>query len=67
MWALHVAEIIDKVKSVQHPPFRPHLTFKEVDPKEMVELMEICWKEDPAHRPSFEIIKEILRKMTKGK
>jgi hypothetical protein len=52
---------------VEYPPFRPRVTVEEAGSSEMLELMMSCWDEEPSLRPSFDAIKELLKKTTRGK
>ena len=60
-------EIIDRVRTIEYPPFRPRVTTEEAGSSGMLELMMSCWDEEPTIRPSFEVIKETLKKLVKGK
>ncbi|RWS29140.1 atrial natriuretic peptide receptor 1-like protein [Leptotrombidium deliense] len=58
-------EILDKLKIGTVPPFRPEVASDEC-PVEMLDLMKVCWAENPNERPDFPWIKARLRKITKG-
>lgn len=60
-------EVIDRVKNPEYPPFRPRVTVEEAGSSEMLELMMSCWDEEPTIRPSFDMIRDMLKKLTKGK
>lgn len=57
-------EIIERVKSGEHPSFRPsanvgcHL-------EELGQLMQHCWAEDVLERPDFNQIKVQIRKFNR--
>lgn len=40
---------------------------EEAGSSDMLELMMSCWDEEPSIRPTFEIIKESLKRITRGK
>jgi hypothetical protein len=67
MLLLVCAEVVEKVRNVEYPPFRPRVTVEEAGSTEMLELMMSCWDEEPSLRPSFDTIKELLKKTTRGK
>ncbi|XP_061462231.1 atrial natriuretic peptide receptor 1 [Rhineura floridana] len=58
-------EIVERVKSGEHPPFRPSVNLPS-NLEEVVHLMQRCWAEDPQERPDFHHIKGMLRKFDKG-
>ncbi|XP_063002092.1 atrial natriuretic peptide receptor 1 isoform X2 [Elgaria multicarinata webbii] len=58
-------EIIERVKSAEHPPFRPSVNLPS-SLEEVVLLMQRCWAEDPQERPDFQHIKGMLRKFNRG-
>ena len=62
---LNPEEILDRLKMGVIPPFRPEVAPDEAPP-EMIDLMHLCWAEEPNIRPDFSIIKPRLRKITKG-
>jgi hypothetical protein len=43
------------------------VTVEEAGSSEMLELMMSCWDEEPTIRPSFDMIRDMLKKLTKGK
>ena len=57
-------EILFRVKLGSNPPFRPDVTPEDC-PKELLSLMKLCWNESPALRPSFSIVKQLMKKYTK--
>lgn len=58
-------EILDRLKMGCVPPFRPEVSPDEA-PAELIDLMQLCWAEDPSVRPDFATIKPRLRRITKG-
>lgn len=68
---MHVhAEIIEKVKQANDPPFRPtkpkDFQLGE-DDEQYIELMKECWHENPHERLNFERIIKVVRKINSGK
>ncbi|XP_077501085.1 atrial natriuretic peptide receptor 1-like [Amblyomma americanum] len=57
-------EILFRVKLGSRPPFRPDVTPADC-PRELLSLMKLCWNESPALRPSFAILKQLMRKYTR--
>jgi len=57
------ADIVNRVKKTEHPPFRPTvLAYKEqLFAPEYYQLMEQCWSEKPSQRPDFAKILNTLR------
>ncbi|XP_054277953.1 atrial natriuretic peptide receptor 1-like [Macrosteles quadrilineatus] len=62
---LTVQEILQQVESFATPPFRPDISNRDC-PDDLLELMERCWADNPDERPTFEIIRGIIRKIMKG-
>ena len=63
---LSVAEIVEKVRVKENPPYRP--VVQDGDAEEaFLDLMRVCWEEIPAFRPNFPIINDSLKKMNKGR
>ncbi|RWS14281.1 atrial natriuretic peptide receptor 1-like protein [Dinothrombium tinctorium] len=58
-------EILDKLRIGTVPPFRPEIASDEC-PFDLLDLMKVCWAENPNERPDFPWIKSRLRKVTKG-
>ncbi|OQR67577.1 atrial natriuretic peptide receptor 1-like, partial [Tropilaelaps mercedesae] len=58
-------EILFRVKLGSNPPFRPDVTPDDC-PRELLSLMKLCWNESPSLRPSFAIIKQLMKKYTKS-
>ena len=66
---LRFAEVLNKVRAIQTPPFRPQIpegdsTKNHLD---VVTLMKDCWTEKPELRPTFDDVKKRLRQINKGK
>ncbi|XP_046661172.1 atrial natriuretic peptide receptor 1 isoform X2 [Homalodisca vitripennis] len=62
---LSIQEILHRVESYATPPFRPDLSDRDC-PDDLMGLMERCWADNPDERPSFEIVRGIIRKIMKG-
>lgn len=58
------AEIIARVAARENPPFRPVVGTRDC-PEELAELMERCWSDNPEDRPTFEMIRSIIRNIRK--
>ncbi|KAH9493958.1 Nitrogen permease regulator 2 [Dermatophagoides farinae] len=58
-------EILDRVRMGTVPPFRPEVAPDEAS-KELLTLMQECWDEHPNNRPDFIVIKQKLRRITRG-
>ncbi|XP_064471809.1 atrial natriuretic peptide receptor 1-like [Ornithodoros turicata] len=57
-------EIVEQVVSCTKPLFRP--VFDEIDCPDTVKgLIRKCWSEDPAERPDFQALKQLIRKFNK--
>ena len=64
---LGYTECIIRVERGETPPYRPVLPSVEGDTNpEVVALMEACWQETPADRPSVGAISKRLRTLNKG-
>ncbi|XP_067144497.1 atrial natriuretic peptide receptor 1-like isoform X1 [Centruroides vittatus] len=61
---LQPQEVLECIKSVSDPPFRPNVSPDEC-PSELLELLHQCWEEDPTDRPTFSVIKQQTKKLTK--
>jgi hypothetical protein len=60
--------IIDKLRAVQSPPYRPAQTSETNDLHPVLQtLMQQCWAEQPSDRPSFDEINKVIRGINKGK
>ena len=58
-------QILDRLKMGTIPAFRPEVAPDEAPP-ELIDLMQLCWAEDPNIRPEFSVIKPRLKRITKG-
>lgn len=58
-------EVLDRLKMGCIPPFRPAVSPDEAPP-ELIDLMQLCWAEDPNVRPDFASIRPRLKHITKG-
>jgi atrial natriuretic peptide receptor A len=58
------AEIIARVAARENPPFRPVVGTRDC-PEELTDLMERCWLDNPEERPTFEMIRSIIRNIRK--
>lgn len=54
------------VSRALYPPFRPKVAPDSAE-EAVLELMQLCWDETPAHRPSFHVIIATLKRLNKGK
>lgn len=57
-------DILHHVEARENPPFRPDVSGRDC-PDDLLELMERCWADIPDERPSFEIIRGIIRRIMK--
>ena len=52
---MYGADVVGRVRNGETPPFRPRVpagsSVEAVDSR-LVDLMQQCWLEDPAHRPT---------------
>nr|XP_022906525.1 atrial natriuretic peptide receptor 2-like [Onthophagus taurus] len=58
-------EIIARVAAKESPPFRPAVGRTDC-PEDLLDLMGRCWSDYPDERPTFEIIRGIVRYIMKG-
>ncbi|XP_070536701.1 atrial natriuretic peptide receptor 1-like isoform X3 [Ptychodera flava] len=58
-------EIVERVKNVETPPFRPVVN-KDTCPPEIFQLMERCWAELPTNRPDLNELRSTVRKLNKN-
>jgi len=60
---VRVSGIIDRVKNVESPPFRPTVpVYRELlFIPQFYQLMDQCWAEEPTARPDFKHINTTLR------
>ncbi|XP_031564714.1 atrial natriuretic peptide receptor 1-like [Actinia tenebrosa] len=59
-------DVIARVCSRSFPPFRPSVP-QDITNIPMINLMKLCWDDDPQVRPSFNEINRRLKEMHKGK
>ncbi len=59
-----IIEIVEKIRQVEEPPFRPTMSPDTCTPG-IKELMVECLQENPPDRPDVNIIKHKLKKLTK--
>ncbi|CAH0381340.1 unnamed protein product [Bemisia tabaci] len=60
-----VQEILEAVAKRVNPPFRPDITGYDC-PSDIKELMEKCWQDNPDDRPTFENIRQVIRRAMRG-
>ena len=58
------AEIVDRVKKSELPPFRPAIPPDACD-KKWLQLLNFCWDEDPNQRKSFAFLRGNVKKFGK--
>lgn len=59
-------EIVQRVKTVESPPFRPKVPSNAADRK-ILDLMRMCWEEIPMFRPNFTTIVSVLKQANNGR
>ncbi|XP_062580227.1 atrial natriuretic peptide receptor 1-like [Saccostrea cucullata] len=59
-------EIVQRVRLIESPPFRPKVPVNAADRK-IVELMRMCWEEIPMFRPNFTTILSVLKQTNNGR
>ncbi|XP_061168840.1 atrial natriuretic peptide receptor 2-like [Saccostrea echinata] len=59
-------EIVQRVRMIESPPFRPKVPVNAADRK-IVELMRMCWEEIPMFRPNFTTILSVLKQTNNGR
>ncbi|XP_023214521.1 atrial natriuretic peptide receptor 2-like, partial [Centruroides sculpturatus] len=62
---MDISDIIALVRSSDDPPFRPIIS-KGTCIKELQDLMQNCWADDPDNRPDFGQIKQDMRIINRG-
>jgi len=63
-------EIVDRVKNRQEVPYRPVPPDGHGSggaPSGVIQVMQKCWQEEPAARPTFEEIRKLFRGINKGR
>ncbi|XP_057310994.1 atrial natriuretic peptide receptor 1-like isoform X2 [Hydractinia symbiolongicarpus] len=64
---LEPKDIVQRVKKVENPPFRPHVPQLIENAEQLRDLMKRCWDENADERPAFpEIRKEIENLMKRN-
>ena len=61
----YLLEIVDRVRRMENPPFRPYVPMVIEKAEQLKTLMKRCWNENDDDRPTFHEIKkdiEILMK-----
>ncbi|XP_077993938.1 atrial natriuretic peptide receptor 1-like [Glandiceps talaboti] len=59
---IHMNEIVEKIKKVESPPFRPGIN-NEICPAEVRRLIQACWRETPHDRPNIGSVRSDIRKI----
>lgn len=59
-----VSEILDLVEKQADPAFRPDISGYDC-PEDLLELMNKCWADNFDERPSFENIRDLIRRTMK--
>lgn len=63
-----IVAIIERVREVETPPYRPELNLVKSDMHPKIEsIMQRCWAENPCDRPSFDEVNRIVKSINKGK
>lgn len=67
--ALNDVAIVEKIREAGAPFYRPALPEQQSEGVQpgVITLMNQCWAEDPAERPSFDDIIKSLKVINKGK
>ncbi|XP_022240634.1 atrial natriuretic peptide receptor 1-like [Limulus polyphemus] len=55
--------IIENLKRKMDPPFRPQLSISDC-PLDLLQILQICWEEEPENRPLFPALKQKLKTVT---
>ena len=59
-----LSDILDSVRRVSRPPFRPKVQVHDMNEESLADLMMMCWEEIPEFRPNFNTIRDGLKKMS---
>ena len=59
-----LSDILDSVRRVSRPPFRPKVQVHDTNEESLADLMMMCWEEIPEFRPNFNTIRDGLKKMS---
>ncbi|XP_026810639.1 atrial natriuretic peptide receptor 1-like [Rhopalosiphum maidis] len=62
---LTTQEILEKVELREEPYFRPDISGHDC-PEPLSELIQRCWNDVPEERPGFDIMRSIVRQITRG-
>jgi Protein tyrosine and serine/threonine kinase len=63
-----VAAIIDRVRTLESPPYRPEFNNMKIGLHPTIEtIMQRCWAEQPNDRPTFDEISKFIRTINRGK
>ncbi|XP_022256014.1 atrial natriuretic peptide receptor 1-like, partial [Limulus polyphemus] len=62
---IEAKDILQKVKNITNPPFRPTIPTDDCSP-DLMSLISDCWNEDPTARPKFPVIKQKIKKNARG-
>jgi hypothetical protein len=57
-------EILEKVELREEPYFRPDISGHDC-PEPLSELIQRCWNDVPEERPGFDIMRSIVRQITR--
>ncbi|XP_022796077.1 atrial natriuretic peptide receptor 1-like [Stylophora pistillata] len=64
---LSAQAVVERVKKGETPAFRPRITKDTVGHTLYVDMMKMCWDQDPLARPKFSDCIKYLKQMNKGK
>lgn len=64
---LSAQAVVERVKKGEIPSFRPRITKDTVGHTLYVDMMKLCWDQDPLARPKFSDCIKYLKEMNKGK
>ena len=56
-------DIVEKVKAMECPPYRPVVTNTISKIEELSDLMRECWADIPQERPTFNELKKRVHKL----
>lgn len=57
-------EILERVEKREEPYFRPDISGHDC-PEPLSELIQRCWNDVPEERPGFDIMRSIVRQITR--
>ena len=58
-----VVALVEKVRGMEFPPFRPVVPNLISGAEELRDLMKQCWEEEPLDRPDYSEIKKTINKI----